>query len=289
VDLDLCSPLEVIERLHEADVTAVEAVGRVLPALARAAEVVAGALREGGRLHYVGAGTSGRLAALDAAELPPTFGTSPSLVVAVVAGGPRALQRAVEGAEDDRRAGARAMRTLRVGPRDVVCGITASGTTPFVRSALAAARERGARTLLVSCNPGAWTPEVSELAILPDTGPELIAGSTRLKAGTATKLVLNALSTAAMVAQGKVYRGRMVDVQVTNAKLRARALRMVEDLAGTGPTEARRLLARAKGSVRLALALHLTGLPPAKARLLLGQRGLRGLEATHRTSRAPGG
>ncbi|MCI0572863.1 MAG: N-acetylmuramic acid 6-phosphate etherase [Myxococcaceae bacterium] len=279
VDLDLRDTREVIERLHEEDRVAVEAVGRVLPALTRASELVTAALRAGGRLVYVGAGTSGRLGALDAAELPPTFGTLRSQVIAVIAGGPAALRRAVEGAEDDPAAGARAVEALRVGRADVVCGISASGTTPFVRGALRAARRRRARTLLVTCNPRGWTPAVADLAVIPDTGPELVSGSTRLKAGTATKLVLNALSTAAMVALGKVYRGRMVDVQVTNRKLAARAVRMVSDLTAQPPAAARRLLARAGGSVRLAVALHLTGAPLDETRARLARGGLRALEA----------
>jgi N-acetylmuramic acid 6-phosphate etherase len=270
--------LEVVRRLHHEDLAAVRAVGRMLPALAEASTLVAEALRAGGRLVYVGAGTSGRLGALDAAELPPTFGTPPSRARAVLAGGPRALLRAVEGAEDDREAGVAAVARLRAGPRDVVCGISASGTTPFVRAALREAKARGARTLLVTCNPAGFAPGVADVGLVADTGPELVAGSTRLKAGTATKLVLNALSTAAMVALGKVYRGRMVDVRATNVKLRARAARMVADLTGRPAPAARRLLARAGGSVRLAVAMHLTGLPAARARQALTARGLRELE-----------
>lgn len=262
-------------RLHEEDVHAVEAAGAVLPKVAEAAQKVAAALRQGGRLFYVGAGTSGRLGALDAAECPPTFGTSPRQVQAVIAGGRRALTRAVEGAEDDAREGARAMATYRVSKRDVVCGISASASTPFVLGALEEARRRGAGTVLVCCNLPSRGAKPADVVIAPRTGPELIAGSTRLKAGTATKLILNALSTAAMVSLGKVFRGRMVDVKPLNQKLRARAERMVAELAGLGSDEAKALLAQAKGQPKVALAMHFGGLTRAQAVRALAQKGLR--------------
>lgn len=280
--LDLAPVAEVVRRLHEEDQAAVRAVGRALPEVAQAAEAVAAALREGGRLLYVGAGSSGRLGLLDAAECPPTFGTAPRQVSAILAGGRAAMGRAVEGAEDDSRGGAASIRSARVGPRDVVCGISASSATPFVLGALREARALGATTLLVSCNPREAARVPADLAIVAETGPELIAGSTRLKAGTATKLILNAISTAAMVALGKVYRGRMIDLAPTNRKLLARARRMVSELTGLGASASARLLGRAGGQPRVAVAMHLTGLSRIQAERRLRQLGLRGLESAKR-------
>lgn len=232
---------------------AVRAVGKVLPAIAQGASAVAQALERGGRLLYVGAGTSGRLGALDAAECPPTFGTQPEQVQAVIAGGPEALTRAVEGAEDDREAGARALEALEVGPHDVVCGISASGQTRFVHGALEHATSRGAHTLLVTCNPAVRRLRLAQRLIVLNTGAELVAGSTRLKAGTATKLVLNALTTAAMVALGRVQDGLMVNVKPTNRKLKARAARIVAALTGEPPDAAMRILPKVSGRPRLAV------------------------------------
>lgn len=238
---------------------------------------MADALRAGGRLLYVGAGTSGRLGVLDASECPPTFGASPLQVQAVIAGGRRAMTHAVEGAEDDVEAGAAAVRGLRVGPRDVVCGISASARTPFVLGALDEARRQGARTALVCCNPPGPRVRVDDV-LLAETGPELVSGSTRLKAGTATKLILNALTTAAFVALGKVYRGRMVDVLPTNAKLRERAARMVAELTDLTPAAAQQLLEQAGGEVKVALAMHFTGLPAKEAKRRLKDATLRDLD-----------
>ncbi|MGZ3457507.1 MAG: N-acetylmuramic acid 6-phosphate etherase [Archangium sp.] len=275
-DLDLVSTEEVVRRLHQEDEAAIRAVRPALREVARVARAVADALRAGGRLLYVGAGTSGRLGVLDASECPPTFGASPTQVQAVIAGGRRAVTRAVEGAEDDAEAGAAAVSRLRVGPRDVVCGISASARTPFVLGALDEARRRGARTALVCCNrPG---PRVKvDHVLLAETGPELVAGSTRLKAGTATKLILNALTTTAFVTLGKVYRGRMVDVRPTNEKLRARAARMVAELTDLTPAAAKRLLEQAGNEVKLALAMHFTALPAKEARRRLKRSTLRDL------------
>lgn len=262
--------------MHREDEAAVRAVRPALREVARVARAVVDALRAGGRLLYVGAGTSGRLGVLDASECPPTFGASPSQVQAVIAGGRRAMTRAVEGAEDDAGAGAAAMIRLRVGPRDVVCGISASARTPFVLGALDEAKRRGARTALVCCNrPG---PRVeADHVLLAETGPELVAGSTRLKAGTATKLILNALTTTAFVTLGKVYRGRMVDVRPTNEKLRERAARMVAELTDLSPAAAKKLLEQAGNEVKVALAMHFTGLPAREARRRLKQDTLRTL------------
>ncbi|MDY7225169.1 N-acetylmuramic acid 6-phosphate etherase [Hyalangium rubrum] len=275
-DLDLLSIEAIVRRLHQEDLAAVRAVRTALPSLAEAARAVADALRVGGRLLYVGAGTSGRLGVLDASECPPTFGTPPSRVQAHIAGGRRALTRAVEGAEDDQSAGAKAVRRFRAGPKDVVCGISASASTPYVLGALEEARKRGARTVLVCCNPPGERAR-AEILILAPTGPELVAGSTRLKAGTATKLILNALTTAAFVSLGKVYRGRMVDVRPANAKLQARAARMVAELTELPAPEARRLLEAAEGSVKVAVAMHFTGLGPKEVRGKLRTQTLRTL------------
>ncbi|WNG48953.1 N-acetylmuramic acid 6-phosphate etherase [Archangium minus] len=275
-DLDLASPEEVVRRLHEEDEAAVRAVRPALREVAIVARSVADALRAGGRLLYVGAGTSGRLGVLDASECPPTFGASPSQVQAVIAGGRRAMTRAVEGAEDDAKAGAASMSQLRVGPRDVVCGISASARTPFVLGALDEAKRRGARTVLVCCNrPGPRA--MADHVLLAETGPELVAGSTRLKAGTATKLILNALTTTAFVTLGKVYRGRMVDVRPTNEKLRERAARMVAELTDLSPAAAKRLLEQAGNEVKVALAMHFTGLPAKEAKRRLKHAPLRTL------------
>jgi len=236
---------------------------------------------------YVGAGTSGRLGALDAAELPPTFGISPSRVRAVLAGGVRALRAAVEGAEDDDAAGAAALRRLRVDHGDLVIGLSASGRTPFVLGALREARRSGARTALVTSNPGATAPV--DLPVVLDTGPELLAGSTRLKAGTATKMALNAVSTAALMSLGKVYAGRMVDVRPTNRKLRARALEMVVELTGLAPAAARRLLANAGGSPKVALAMHLGGRSRREAEAALAERTLGEIAQAPRLGRARAG
>lgn len=275
-DLDLVSADEVVHRLHQEDEAAVRAVRPALREVARVARAVADALRAGGRLLYVGAGTSGRLGVLDASECPPTFGASPSQVQAVIAGGRRAMTRAVEGAEDDAGDGAASMGRLRVGPRDVVCGISASARTPFVLGALDEAKRRGARTVLVCCNrPG---PRVeADHVLLAETGPELVAGSTRLKAGTATKLILNALTTTAFVTLGKVYRGRMVDVRPTNEKLRERAARMVAELTDLTPAAAKKLLEQAGNEVKVALAMHFTGLPAREARQRLKKATIRTL------------
>jgi N-acetylmuramic acid 6-phosphate etherase len=256
-DLERLPTARLLARLHAGDAEAVRAVGRALAPLSALAESAAGALRAGGRLLYAGAGTSGRLGALDAAECPPTVGVDPSRVVALVAGGTRALQRAVEGAEDDRAAGAAAVRRARVGPGDLVVGISASGSTPYVLAALAESRRRGARTALVTSNPAARAP-VDHRVVL-ETGPERIAGSTRMKAGTAAKMALGLLSTAAFVRLGAVRGGRMIALRAGSEKLRRRAVRNVSILAGVSAAAARRLLDGAGWDVRKAIDAGLMG------------------------------
>lgn len=250
--LERISTPRLVARLHAGDREAVRAVGRAIPSIAALADAAAEALRAGGRIVYVGAGTSGRLGALDAAECPPTFGVPPSRVLALVAGGARALRRSVEGAEDDRRAGAEAVRGARVRARDLAIGLSASGTTPFVLAALAEARERRARTALVTSNPAARVA-VDHRVVL-ETGAERIAGSTRMKAGTAAKMALGLVSTAAFVRLGAVRSGRMIALRPASGKLRERAVRNVSVLAGVSPAAARRALERTAWDVRAALA-----------------------------------
>jgi N-acetylmuramic acid 6-phosphate etherase len=252
----------------------VHAVGLVLDQVSALAERATSVLRDGGSVLYVGAGTSGRLGNLDASEIPPTFGSKPKQFRALIAGGAPALVRAVEGAEDDEQQGRRAIaKAVRGG--DLVIGISASATTPFVRGALIEARKRKAHTALVSCNPLSADRRLADLFVLPDTGPELVSGSTRLKAGTATKLVLNAVSTAAMIALGKVYRGRMVDLMPTNEKLRVRAVRIVQELSGLSEANARKLLKAAGGAPKVALAMHFARLSRRDAERRLTEKTLR--------------
>ncbi len=269
-DLDLLPTAELVDVLVREQAAAAAAVLGAGPAIARAVDAIALRLRAGGALHYVGAGTSGRLATLDAAECPPTFGTPPSLVTAHIAGGEAALVRAIEGAEDDAAAGARA---LRAGPQDAVAGISASGGARFVVAALERARAAGALTLAVTGIAGSSLARAAELTIVVDTGAEPLAGSTRLRAGTAQKIVLSALSTAVMVRLGRVHDNLMVDVVATNEKLRVRAERLVRTLTGVGPRRARELLALAEGSVKVAVVIERRGVDAAEARARLQLSG----------------
>src|SRR6266851_5267792 len=253
-DLDRLPPLRVARLMNREDQRAVAAVGRAAPQIAAAVVLITQALGGGGRLFFVGAGTSGRLGVLEAAECPPTFGTSPRMVQAIMAGGRSSVFRSREGAEDDAGAGARAVRA-RVRRGDVVVGISASGATPFVGAALVAAAARGAATVLVACNPRAAVRTRADVVIAPAPGPEVLAGSTRLKAGTATKLVLNTLTTASMARLGKVYGNRMVDLQPRSRKLRERAVRLVAEIAGVSRPRAVRALAAAGGRARLAIVM----------------------------------
>jgi N-acetylmuramic acid 6-phosphate etherase len=253
-DLDRLSPAAIARLMNREDLRAVRAVGRSAARIGAAAELIARALRRGGRLIFVGAGTSGRLGVLEAAECPPTFGTAATLVRGVIAGGRGAVFRSREGAEDDEQDGARQLRAVtRRG--DVVVGLSASGVTPFVGAALRAARGRGAATVLVACNPRAVRGRLADVVIALDTGPEVLAGSTRLKAGTATKVVLNTLTTAAMARLGRVFGNRMVDVQPRSRKLRDRALRLVGELAGVSRPAAARALDASGGRPRVAIVM----------------------------------
>jgi N-acetylmuramic acid 6-phosphate etherase len=262
--LDVLSPVQVAKLMNQADRQAVAAVGQAAPVLGQAIELIAGALASGGRLFFVGAGTSGRLGVVEAAECPPTFDSPPSLVQAVIAGGRGAVFRSREGAEDDEGAGRREIaRRARAG--DVVVGIAASGVTPFVHGALREARRRSAATVLVTCNPDV-SPRSARIVIALAVGPEVLAGSTRLKAGTATKLALNTLTTGTFARLGKVYGNRMVDLRPRSAKLRARALRIVQELGGVRAPEATRLLKESGGNAKLAIAMARLALPAREAR-----------------------
>lgn len=270
-ELDTLSTIDQVALMTDQGIVAAQAVAAESESIARAIDGIVARLHRGGRLVYVGAGTAGRMGVLDASEIPPTFGTDPSLVVGVIAGGEQALRNAVENAEDDVEAGAAAAAEL--GPDDAIVGISASGRTPYVNGALRAARERGAFTVSLACNRGSEISEGVDVAIEVVVGPEVVAGSTRLKAGTAQKLVLNAISTVAMVQSGKVYGNLMVDVQSTNEKLRARAERTVMHATGATPEAAAAALSAAGGSVKLAIALVETGADAATARAALERAG----------------
>ncbi|MBI4467592.1 MAG: N-acetylmuramic acid 6-phosphate etherase [Acidobacteria bacterium] len=263
--LDRGSTRRILELMNREDARVPAAVRRVLPQIARAVDAIVAALGRGGRLFYVGAGASGRLGALDAAECPPTFQVSPSLVQAVLAGGRRAMVRSAEAAEDSAAAGARDLTRKGVRRGDVVVVLSASGSTPYALGALDFARRRGAFTVAVASNPRSPAAHRARVAICPDTGPEVIAGSTRLKAGTAQKLVLNMLSTATMVRLGHVYRNLMVNVHRGNRKLRRRGERVLELALGCSPREARRLIQRSGGNLKAALVMGRLGCSRAEA------------------------
>jgi len=270
-DLERRPTDDIVRLLLEEEARSQAAALRCRKDIVRAVEAVVSSLKAGGRLIYVGAGTSGRLGALDAAELPPTFGAPFGQVLALVAGGARALTRSVEGAEDRGDAARARLTRLRLGPNDVVCAIAASGVTPFARAALAFAKEQAARTIFITCVHDPNHERLADVVIAAEVGPEVLPGSTRLKGGTVTKIILNAISTTAMIRLHKVYRGRMVDVTATNRKLRDRATRIVVELSGLDRTAAARLLQRAKGRPKLALAMHLLGADAETARRRLDE------------------
>ncbi len=272
--VDRLSSLEIVRLINREDARVAPAVEREAAAIARAADLAVAAFRGGGRLIYVGAGTSGRLGVLDAAEMPPTYGTDPKMVQGVIAGGFGALVRSREGAEDRPGDGAAAIDDRGVGAPDFVFGIAASGTTPYVHGALARARERGARTGLLLCTPPKRELlDAHDVVIAPLTGPEVVTGSTRMKAGTATKMVLNAITTAAMVRFGKVHGNLMVDLRATCAKLRDRGERILMATLGLGRGEARALLDEADGHVKTALAMRRLGAGADEAAAALARAG----------------
>jgi N-acetylmuramic acid 6-phosphate etherase len=267
--VDQLSSLEIVQIINDEDATVAGAVRQSLPQIAQAVDTIVEGMRHGGRLLYIGAGTSGRLGVLDAVECVPTFSTDPAMVQGIVAGGDRAITQSIEGAEDDREAGRAAIRERRVTRHDTVVGIAASGHTPYVIGALEEANARGAATVAVACNAPAPLFDVAQIAIPALVGPEVITGSTRLKAGTAQKMVLNMLSTASMIRLGKVYGNLMVDVRVSNHKLAARARRIVSDVTGASDDEAARLLDLAGNEVKTAIVVGLLGLAPDEARARL--------------------
>jgi N-acetylmuramic acid 6-phosphate etherase len=263
--IDKMSSLDIIDLIGAEDRKVVAAVHKERERIAHGVDIIVSALRKGGRLFLVGAGTSGRLGLLEAAEMPLTFGTPPKLVQAIMAGGQEAVFRSREGVEDHFEEGARSVGRLRVTKRDAVIGVSASGLTQFVRGALTGARKKGARIIFITCWPGSELQNYVDLIIAPAVGAEVIAGSTRLKAGTATKMVLNMLTTIAMIRVGKTYGNLMVDVHTGSEKLKDRACRIVSTVTGLTPEEAGDLLRRAKWNVKAAIVLQKAGLTYAQA------------------------
>lgn len=264
--LDLKRSLEIARIINNEDARVAAAVRLELPHIARAVEAIAQALASGGRLIYIGAGTSGRLAVLDASEIPPTFGVPRTLVQGIIAGGRRALTDAVEGAEDDAARGASDLRVRKISAKDVVVGLTASGSTPYVLGALAYARKRRAKTIAIACNKGTAAGRAADIAIEVAVGAEVVTGSTRLKAGTAQKMVLNMLSTGAMVRLGHVYDNWMINVALTNQKLRRRGLRILEQATGASVLAAEQALRQAGHDLRAALVMLNAGVSATEAR-----------------------
>lgn len=264
-DLDCLPPSELVRVLAADQQQALDAVQQAAPALSAAVEAALPCLEAGGRLIYAGAGTSGRLGVLDATELTPTFSWPPERAVPLIAGGERAIRQAVEGAEDDFGAGKRDVLGAGIGPRDVLIGVAASGSTPYVLGALEAGQQAGAVTIAIANNPDAPLLGAARFAVLLDTGPEIISGSTRLKAGTAQKIALNTFSSALMVRLGKVYGNLMVDVRATNHKLQGRAVRLVRHATGAEEPEAKAALEAASGSVKTAIVMLKLGLSAGEA------------------------
>lgn len=288
--LDRMDALELVRTMNCEDHAVAAAVAVVLPEIAEAVDRIVAAFEAGGRLIYVGAGTSGRLGVLDASECPPTFGVDASMVVGLIAGGDHALRHAVEGAEDDEAAALADLRRIALSGRDVLVGLAASGRTPYVGAALRYARGLGAAAIAITCNPGSPITLEADISIAPEVGPEVLAGSTRLKSGTAQKLILNMLSTASMVRIGKAFGNLMVDLRASNEKLRARAVRIVVQATGCSVDEAGAALAGAGQNTKLAIFMLLSGLdgPAAQARLAAARGNLRvALDAVVDTGRGP--
>lgn len=266
--LDRLSVPQLLRLMNGEDARVPRAIARVIPQVARAVSLLVTTLRAGGRLFFLGAGTSGRLGVIEAAECPPTFSTPPAMIQAIIAGGRQAVFRSREGAEDDRQRAREEIRR-RIHANDVVVGIAASGVTPFVEAGLRAAKRQGARTVLVTCHPQARAHCQLDGLIAPQIGPELITGSTRLKAGTATKLILNMLTVATLVQLGKVYGHWMVEVRPTSRKLNARAVRIIQELAGVSSRRAAHLLRQARGQTKLAIVMAARDIGHRQARRLL--------------------
>jgi N-acetylmuramic acid 6-phosphate etherase len=272
-NLDCFSAAQIVRLMNREDRKVAVAVGRELPAIARAVEAIVSAIENGGRLFYVGAGSSGRIGVLDAAEIAPTFGTSPGLVQALIAGGRRAVTSAVEGAEDSVRNGEGDLRKRKFTGRDIIVGIAASGTTPYVLGALKYAQKRKARVIALTSNRRMPITRLADIVIAPEVGPEVVTGSTRLKAGTSQKLVLNMLSTAAMVRLGHVYENLMIDAVLTNKKLEDRALRILVEASAKSMSAGRRALRQAVHDIRVALVILQRDVAAAEARRLLNSAG----------------
>jgi len=265
-NLDRMTAIEIVRLMNHEDRKVAAAVARVLPAIARAADAIVKAIRSGGRLIYVGAGSSGRMAVLDAAECPPTFGTSPLLVQALIAGGRPAVTGAVEGAEDSAENAQRDLRAKKLTRHDIVVGITASGTTPYVLAALQYARHRGAATVAITVNPRTQVARLAKILIATEVGPEVLTGSTRLKAGTAQKMVLNMLSTAAMARFGHVYENLMIDVKASNQKVSDRIVRILAEASGKSLSASEHALRQAGHNMRVALAILKRGVSAQEAK-----------------------
>ncbi len=272
-NIDLASVREILDIIHAEDRTVPDAVHTEIPYIAEAVELIVDAFQRGGRLFYIGAGTSGRLGIVDASECPPTFGSDPDMVQGIIAGGPDAIFRSQEGAEDLESNGVKALIEAGVRPPDVACGIAASRRTPFVVGAIRQARSIGCKTLYVTCNPRTDFDLDVDVAICPAVGPEVVMGSTRMKSGTAQKLVLNMLTTASMIRLGKVYENMMVDLQMTNQKLVERSKRTVMTVTGVSYAEAGGLLDRAGGHVKTALVMHLADVDAEEAERRLQEAG----------------
>lgn len=272
MDIDQLDTLTLLTRINQEDQTVPLVVASQLPAIALAVDTIVATFQQHGRLIYIGAGTSGRLGVLDASECPPTFGISPSMVIGLIAGGDSALRTPVEGAEDDDHAGAADLRAIHLTALDCVVGLAASGQTPYVIGALTYAHQMGCTTIALSSNPNSPLTQMADIAIVPDVGPEVLTGSTRLKSGTAQKLILNMLSTASMIQLGKCYQNLMVDVQATNEKLRARAIRIVTESTGCSEVMAETQLKLTHFDVKLTILMLMTGLDQSAARQLLQEQ-----------------
>ncbi|MGA8586326.1 MAG: N-acetylmuramic acid 6-phosphate etherase [Roseiarcus sp.] len=273
MDIDLLPTAEVLRVMNREDRSVADAVGKVIPEIARAVDSIVDAFAKGGRLIYLGAGTSGRLGVLDAAECPATFSVPADMVLGLMAGGADAFSKASEGAEDNAEAGVEALKDIGLIRRDVVVGITVSGRTPYVVGGLTYAKALGATTVALSCNQDAAIARMADISILPVVGPEVLAGSTRLKSGTAQKLVLNMLTTASMIRSGKCYQNLMVDLKPTNMKLVGRAARIVTQATGCTAEQAQKVLRLTGNDVKLAILITVTGMPLKRARLALENAG----------------
>ncbi len=272
LDIDLLSSEAILRKINHEDAQVAPAVASQIPQIAQAVDAIVDKLQSGGRLFYIGAGTSGRLGILDAVECRPTFSVPDDLVQGIIAGGEHAIQFAVEGAEDDRAAGVNDVKAVNLSANDVLVGLSASGRTPYVVAALEYANSIGCTTASITCNPGSPLMTTAKIGICPVVGPEALTGSTRMKSGTAQKLVLNMLSTASMIRLGKTYENLMVDVNASNEKLRARAIRIVMQATSCDRTVAENALKRADNRAKLAILMILTGLPAEQAENLLQEK-----------------